>query len=206
MKKMSLSNRHMIVKCLFAIHFICLVICAFLLFTLRRSEHLRWGLGYIIVWGAILSALLLCFLINKQLKHWLLLKIYCVVFFLASATLGVVTQGLGVDTLFLPPKYCSDGDYLIRSRIDSEPIVNIVLLKNEGIIEKLIATYYYPTADSIKVYEDKGAIVIYCSKDNSYTDSLGCIEPLYNHLANENDIKALARELKVDIDRKSFQF
>ena len=206
MKKMSLSNRHMIVKCLFAIHIICLAICAFLLFTLSRSEHLRWGSGYIIVWGTILSALLLCFLINKQLKHWLLLKIYCVVFFLASATLGVVTQGLGLDTLFLPPKYCSDGDYLIRSRIDSEPIVNIVLLKNEGIIEKLIATYYYPTADSIKVYEDKGAIVIYCSKDNFYTDSLGCIEPLYNHLANENDIKALARELKVDIDRKSFQF
>ncbi len=206
MKKMSISNRGMIVKCLFAIHFICLAICAFLLFTLRRSEHLRWGLGYIMVWGTILSALLLCFLINKQLKHWLMLKIYSVVFFLASATLGVITQGMGLDTLFLPSKCCSDGDYLIRSRIDSEPFDNIVLLKNEGVIEKLIATYYYPTADSIKVYEDIGAIVIYCSKDNSYTNSLGCIEPLYNHLANENDIKALAIELKVDINRKSFQF
>ena len=152
MKMMSISNRRMNVKCLFAIHFICLAICAVLLFTLRRSEHLRWGLGYIVVWGTILSALLLCFLINKQLKHWLLLKIYCVVF------------------------------------------------------EKLIATYYYPTADSIKVYEDKGAIVIYCSKDNFYTDSLGCIEPLYNHLADEDEIKALARDLKVDIDHKFFQF
>lgn len=198
----------MIVKWLFAIHFICLTICAVLLFSLKRSEHLRWGLGYMIVWVTILSSLVLFFLINKQFKHWLLLKIYCVVFFVASAGLGVFLQGLGMDTLLLPPKYCSDGDYLIRSRIEDIPIneYNIVLLKNEGIIEKLNATYHYPTADSIKVFEDKGAIVIYCSEESFYTDSLGCIEPLFNHPANENDIRALAKELKVDINNKSFQF
>ena len=60
--------------------------------------------------------------------------------------------------------------------------------------------------DVIKVYEDKGAIVIYCSEESFYTDSLGCIEPLFNHPANENDIRALAKELKVDINNKSFQF
>lgn len=198
----------MIVKWLFAIHLICLTICAVLLFSLKRSEHLRWGLGYMIVWVTILSSLVLFFLINKQFKHWLLLKIYCVVFFVASAGLGVFLQGLGMDTLLLPPKYCSDGDYLIRSRIEDMPTneFNIVLLKIEGIIEKLIATYHYPTADSIKVYEDKGAVVIYCSDESFYTDSLGCIEPLYNHPANENDIKALAKDLKVDFNNKSFQF
>ena len=208
MKYLSITKRSMIVKWLFAIHFICLTICAVLLFSLKRSEHLRWGLGYMIVWVTILSSLVLFFLINKQFKHWLLLKIYCVVFFVASAGLGVFLQGLGMDTLLLPPKYCSDGDYLIRSRIEDMPTneFNIVLLKNEGIIEKLIATYHYPTADSIKVYEDKGAVVIYCSDESFYTDSLGCIEPLYNHPANENDIKALAKDLKVDFNNKSFQF
>lgn len=208
MKYLSTSKRSIIVKWLFAIHFICLTICAVLLFSLKRSEHLRWGLGYMIVWVTILSSLVLFFLINKQFKHWLLLKIYCVVFFVASAGLGVFLQGLGMDTLLLPPKYCSDGDYLIRSRIEDIPIneFNIVLLKNEGIIEKLNATYHYPTADSIKVFEDKGAIVIYCSEESFYTDSLGCIEPLFNHPANENDIRALAKELKVDINNKSFQF
>lgn len=208
MKYLSITKRSMIVKWLFAIHFICLTICAVLLFSLKRSEHLRWGLGYMIVWVTILSSLVLFFLINKQFKHWLLLKIYCVVFFVASAGLGVFLQGLGMDTLLLPPKYCSDGDYLIRSRIEDIPIneYNIVLLKNEGIIEKLNATYHYPTADSIKVFEDKGAIVIYCSEESFYTDSLGCIEPLFNHPANENDIRALAKELKVDINNKSFQF
>ena len=208
MKYLSITKRSMIVKWLFAIHFICLTICAVLLFSLKRSEHLRWGLGYMIVWVTILSSLVLFFLINKQFKHWLLLKIYCVVFFVASAGLGVFLQGLGMDTLLLPPKYCSNGDYLIRSRIEDMPTneFNIVLLKNEGIIEKLIATYHYPTADSIKVYEDKGAVVIYCSDESFYTDSLGCIEPLYNHPANENDIKALAKDLKVDFNNKSFQF
>ena len=208
MKYLSITKRSMIVKWLFAIHFICLTICAVLLFSLKRSEHLRWGLGYIIVWVTILSSLVLFFLINKQFKHWLLLKIYCVVFFVASAGLGVFLQGLGMDTLLLPPKYCSNGDYLIRSRIEDMPTneFNIVLLKNEGIIEKLIATYHYPTADSIKVYEDKGAVVIYCNDESFYTDSLGCIEPLYNHPANENDIKALAKDLKVDFNNKSFQF
>ena len=208
MKYLSTSKRSMIVKWLFAIHFICLTICSVLLFSLKRSEHLRWGLGYMIVWVTILSSLVLFFLINKQFKHWLLLKIYCVVFFVASAGLGVFLQGLGMDTLLLPPKYCSDGDYLIRSRIEDMPTneFNIVLLKNEGIIEKLNATYHYPTADSIKVFEDKGVIVIYCSEESFYTDSLGCIEPLSNHPANENDIRALAKELKVDINNKSFQF
>ena len=208
MKYLSITKRSMIVKWLFAIHFICLTICSVLLFSLKRSEHLRWGLGYMIVWVTILSSLVLFFLINKQFKHWLLLKIYCVVFFVASAGLGVFLQGLGMDTLLLPPKYCSDGDYLIRSRIEDIPTneFNIVLLKNEGIIEKLNATYHYPTADSIKVFEDKGAIVIYCSDESFYTNSLGCIEPLYNHPANENDIKALAKDLNVDFNNKSFQF
>ena len=83
MKYLSITKRSMIVKWLFAIHFICLTICAVLLFSLKRSEHLRWGLGYMIVWVTILSSLVLFFLINKQFKHWLLLKIYCVVFFVA---------------------------------------------------------------------------------------------------------------------------
>ena len=83
MKYLSTSKRSMIVKWLFAVHFICLTICAVLLFSLKRSEHLRWGLGYMIVWVTILSSLVLFFLINKQFKHWLLLKIYCAVFFVA---------------------------------------------------------------------------------------------------------------------------
>lgn len=208
MKYLSITKRSMIVKWLFAIHFICLTICAVLLFSLKRSEHLRWGLGYMIVWVTILSSLVLFFLINKQFKHWLLFKIYCAVFFVASAGFSVFLQGQGIDTLLPPQKCCSDGDYLIRSRIEDMPTneFNIVLLKNEGIIEKLIATYHYPTADSIKVYEDKGAVVIYCSDESFYTDSLGCIEPLYNHPANENDIKALAKDLNVDFNNKSFQF
>ena len=208
MKYLSITKRSMIVKWLFAIHFICLTICAILLFSLKRSEHLLWGLGYMIVWVTILSSLVLFFLINKQFKHWLLLKIYCAVFFVASSGLGVFLQGQGIDTLLPPKKCCSDGDYLIRSRIEDMPTneFNIVLLKNEGIIEKLITTYHYPTADSIKVYEDKGAVVIYCSDESFYTDSLGCIEPLYNHPANENDIKALAKDLNVDFNNKSFQF
>ena len=144
MKHLSITKRSMIVKWLFAIHLICLAICIVLLFSLKRSEHLRWGLGYMIVWVTILSSLVLFFLINKQFKHWLLLKIYCAVFFVASAGFGVFLQGLGMDTLLLPPKYCSDGDYLIRSRIEDMPIneFNIVLLKNEGKINLSLSFKY----------------------------------------------------------------
>lgn len=199
----------MIVKWLFAIHFICLTICAVLLFSLKRSEHLRWGLGYMIVWVTILSSLVLFFLINKQFKHWLLLKIYCAVFFVASAGLGVFLQGLGMDTLLPPKKCCSDGDYLIRQEMDEPAIGNylIVLLKNEGIIEKQIEIYCYPKADSIKVVEDKGAVAIYCNEiEPFWCNSKRCLEPLNNMKAKKNEIEKLAKDLKVDINYETFHF
>ena len=209
MKYLSVTKRSMIVKWLFAIHLICLAICVVLLFSLKRSEHLRWGLGYMIVWVTILSSLVLFFLINKQFKHWLLLKIYCAVFFVASAGLGVFLQGLGMDTLLLPPKYCSDGDYLIRQEMDDLAIGNylIVLLKNEGIIEKQIEIYCYPKADSIKVVEDKGAVAIYCNEiEPFWCNSKRCLEPLNNMKAKKNEIEKLAKDLKVDINYETFHF
>ncbi len=199
----------MIVKWLFAIHFICLTICAVLLFSLKRSEHLRWGLGYMIVWVTILSSLVLFFLINKQFKHWLLLKIYCVVFFVASAGFSVFLQGQGLDTLLPPKKCCSDGDYLIRQEMDEPAIGNylIVLLKNEGIIEKQIEIYCYPKADSIKVVEDKGAVAIYCNEiEPFWCNSKRCLEPLNNMKAKKNEIEKLAKDLKVDINYETFHF
>ena len=209
MKYLSTSKRSMIVKWLFAIHLICLAICIVLLFSLKRSEHLRWGLGYMIVWVTILSSLVLFFLINKQFKHWLLLKIYCAVFFVASAGFGVFLQGLGIDTLLPPKKCCSDGDYLIRQEMDEPAIGNylIVLLKNEGIIEKQIEIYCYPKADSIKVVEDKGAVAIYCNEiEPFWCNSKRCLEPLNNMKAKKNEIEKLAKDLKVDINYETFHF
>ena len=209
MKYLSITKRSMIVKWLFAIHLICLAICIVLLFSLKRSEHLRWGLGYMIVWVTILSSLVLFFLINKQFKHWLLLKIYCVVFFVASAGLGVFLQGLGMDTLLPSKKCCSDGDYLIRQEMDEPAIGNylIVLLKNEGIIEKQIEIYCYPKADSIKVVEDKGAVAIYCNEiEPFWCNSKRCLEPLNNMKAKKNEIEKLAKDLKVDINYETFHF
>ena len=209
MKYLSITKRSMIVKWLFAIHLICLAICIVLLFSLKRSEHLRWGLGYMIVWVTILSSLVLFFLINKQFNHWLLLKIYCAVFFVASAGFSVFLQGQGLDFLLPPEKCCSDGDYLIRREMD-EPAIGdylIVLLKNEGIIEKQIEIYCYPKADSIKVFEDKGAIAIYCSEiEPFWCNSKRCLEPLNNVQAKKNEIETLAKDLKVDINYESFHF
>ena len=209
MKQLSITKRRMIVKWLFAIHLICLAICIVLLFSLKRSEHLRWGLGYMIVWVTILSSLVLFFLINKQFNPWLLLKIYCAVFFVASAGLGIFLQGQGLDSLLPPEKCCSDGDYLIRREMD-EPAIGdylIVLLKNEGIIEKQIEIYCYPKADSIKVFEDKGAIAIYCSEiEPFWCNSKRCLEPLNNVQAKKNEIETLAKDLKVDINYESFHF
>ena len=209
MKQLSITKRSMIVKWLFAIHLICLAICIVLLFSLKRSEHLRWGLGYMIVWVTILSSLVLFFLINKQFKHWLLLKIYCAVFFVASAGFGVFLQGQGLDTLLPPKKCCSDGDYLIRQEMDEPAIGNylIVLLKNEGIIEKQIEIYCYPKADSIKIVEDKGAVAIYCNEiEPFWCNSKRCLEPLNNTKAKKNEIEKLAKDLKVDINYETFHF
>ena len=128
---------------------------------------------------------------------------------MASAGLGVFLQGLGMDTLLLPKKCCSDGDYLIRQEMDEPAIGNylIVLLKNEGIIEKQIEIYCYPKADSIKVVEDKGAVAIYCNEiEPFWCNSKRCLEPLNNMKAKKNEIEKLAKDLKVDINYETFHF
>lgn len=207
--QISTTCRQKITKWLFVFHLLLVLACVILLFTLKSSEHLRWGLGYIIVWATLLSAVILFFFVDIFSKYGLPLKMYCLSFLAIVGGFLVFFQTEGWGSLIIPVKYCDDGDYLVRSEIDSPFDHHIVLLKNEGAVEKLICVYYYPSADSIKVFEDKGAVVIYCSEDYLHsTGSKGCIEPL-NVIIDDNmetEIEALAKELNVDINQYSFQF
>lgn len=81
------------------------------------SIHLRWGLGYALIWTALLSPFAL--MIAARKSRWkLYIRIYSALMAFALWLMSVFCQLLGAD-IFLPATcYCKDGDYLVRRTYD----------------------------------------------------------------------------------------
>lgn len=126
------------------------------------SIHLRWGLGYALIWTALLSPFAL--MIAARKSRWkLYIRIYSALMAFALWLMSVFCQLLGAD-IFLPATcYCKDGDYLVRRTYDFFDNKKIGVYKVEDLTERLQSTYSYASLDSIKVYESLNAIAFYCS-------------------------------------------
>ena len=135
--QISTTCRQKITKWLFVFHLLLVLACVILLFTLKSSEHLRWGLGYIIVWATLLSAVILFFFVDIFSKYGVPLKMYCLSFLAIVGGFLVFFQTEGWGSLIIPVKYCDDGDYLVRSEIDSPFDHHIVLLKMKELLRNL---------------------------------------------------------------------
>ena len=124
--------------------------------------HLRWGLGYVLIWTALLSPFAL--MIAARKSRWkLYIRLYSALMAFALWLMSVFCQLFGAD-IFLPATcYCKDGDYLVRRVYDFFDNNRIGVYKEEGLTERLQSTYSYASLDSIKVYESLNAIAFYCS-------------------------------------------
>lgn len=143
--------------------------------------HLRWGLGYALIWTALLSPFAL--MIAARKSRWkLYIRIYSALMAFALWLMSVFCQLLGAD-IFLPATcYCKDGDYLVRRTYDFFDKKKIGVYKVEDLTERLQSTYSYASLDSIKVYESLNAIAFYCppqiEEDPYGNDSIGPIRVL----------------------------
>ena len=124
--------------------------------------HLRWGLGYALIWTALLSPFAL--MIAARKSRWkLYIRLYSALMAFALWLMSVFCQLCGAD-IFLPATcFCKDGDYLVRRTYDFFDNKKIGVYKVEDLTERLQSTYSYASLDSIKVYESLNAIAFYCS-------------------------------------------
>ena len=126
------------------------------------SIHLRWGLGYALIWTALLSPFAL--MIAARKSRWkLYIRLYSALMAFALWLMSVFCQFFGAD-IFLPATcFCKDGDYLVRRVYDFFDNNMIGVYKEEGLTERLQSIRSYANLDSIKVYESLNAIAFYCS-------------------------------------------
>ena len=172
------------------------------------SIHLRWGLGYALIWTALLSPFAL--MIAARKSRWkLYIRIYSALMAFALWLMAVFFQLCGAD-IFLPATcYCKDGDYLVRRTYDFFDNKKIGVYKVEDLTERLQSTYSYASLDSIKVYESLNAIVLYCPpyivEDPFPRDTIGpvrVIEQLYDSPMNPKQMKEveqLAHKLNLEL-------
>ncbi|WP_025001810.1 hypothetical protein [Prevotella dentasini] len=184
-----------------------IALCALLLFAIPEEDHLRWGLGYLAVWAMLLSPVAV--FVSARHSEWRVMARVCSAFFFLAVWGGcILLTAIGGDILLPPTYFCDDGDYLVRQQYDGffNPPV-IAVYKREGLLEHRVSKLRMANADSIKVYEQWDAIVVYSSglkNADPWGDSWGsperAIYPLTDNGAfvrHRREVKALARKLRV---------
>lgn len=162
-------------KIVIIIHVIGLLLCAILLLALPERDHLRWNIGYAIVWITTLSAFAFVFIRAK--KKWLNFnfKSYGVVWMLAVLW-AFTMQKLSYpafNMIYIPNhKYCETDEYVMRS--GDKGLIDyprVALWKKEGLMEKYIRDYpSFETAEKFEIRSDLGAIIIYGTSFHLYDE------------------------------------
>lgn len=162
-------------------HCIGLILCIWLLVDFRHYDHLRWGLGYLIVWFTTLSAFAIFFV--RTGKNWLyvLAKIYSLGWLAAIVLPIPVTLGAWaglLEEIYIPhKKYYEDDKYIIRQGyygwIDNP---NCALWIKDRVLERYNRKFDgFFTVDSCKVMPDWGAILLYGESFKIEDDDSGCL-------------------------------
>lgn len=195
-------------KALFIIHGIGLLLCLVLLVCMRQCDHLRWNLGYAIVWLTTLSGLVVCFF--KTRRRWvnILLRLYGFLWLCWLVLLPLCTMGLwliAITEVYIPQTmfYEADSYVMRRSRYDFMEYPKTDLLRNNGLIEEHVKTYgdVY-TVDSFAVREDIGAVVISgtgyaaggMTLDDCFTDVFPLDDSTYN--AHRKEVELLRKAVR----------
>lgn len=195
-------------KIVIIIHIIGLLLCAILLLALPVDDHLRWNIGYVIVWITTLSAFALVFVNVKHRRLYIGFKSYAAIWVLIilwSFTMQKLSYVPIFDMIYTPQhKYYETDGYVMRSGhpglIDYP---RAALWKKEGLMEKYIRDYpSFETAEKFEIRSDLGAIIIHGTSfhldDEESSDKYVDVYPLNDSVfyANRHKVEELKRELQ----------
>lgn len=195
-------------KIVIAIHLIGLLLCATLLLALPERDHLRWDIGYAIVWITTLGAFAFVFVRAK--KKWLDFgfKFYGTIWVAVILLPILVVQGFWLMVLgeiYIPHrKYYETDGYVMRSGYSGLiDYPRVALWKKEGVMEKYIRDYpSFETAEMFEIRDDIGAVVIHGASfkldDGENSEKYVDVCPLNDSVfyANRHSVEELKRELQ----------
>ena len=123
---------------MFIIHGAGLLLCLVLLLCVRQQDHLRWNLGYAIVWLTTLSGLVVCFFKTRRKLVNVLLRVYGFLWLCWFVLLPLCTMGLWlllIIEIYIPHEtfYKTDGYVMRQDVYDFMDFPECVLLKNNGL-------------------------------------------------------------------------
>lgn len=195
-------------KALLITHCTGLLLCLVLLFCVRQGDHLRWNLGYAIVWLTTLSGLVVCFFNARRTWVNILLRAYGFLWLCWLVLLPLCTMGMWlafITEVYIPQTrfYEADGYVMRRSRYDFMKFPETDLLRNSGLVEEHLRTYGgVCTVDSFSVREDIGAVIIsgtgYAGGgmrlDDRFTDVFPLDDSTYN--AHKKEVELLRKAVR----------
>lgn len=204
-------------KYLFVAHLIGIVFCSVLLFFIPYDNHLRWNLGYVVVWVTCLSAIISFFLLpvgmrfRKWVRGYLGVHVFgplavaffylagrFIDFFFALAMLPILIAWF---TMVPDKRYCASEHYFIKDIKCGFMGSPIGLYQNNGLMEECLQKYTNVNSmERMEEYEDLSVIVGYgCDSEGDTSKTI--IFPIDKNRFKERlvDIKKMAKDLNAEI-------
>ncbi|MDD4759810.1 MAG: hypothetical protein WCR53_06530 [Bacteroidaceae bacterium] len=160
-------NRKKCAKWLFILHGIGLLLCCLLVLFVSQKDHIRWNVGYFVVWFTFVTVIILFFIIPHGFRFRSFIKAYCGLYM--SATLLCVfiipmfpfSLSLLSEILIPHEKYYESGNYIMRCGYQEYmDLPNSMLYKRQGLFEHCVRQYDFRPVKSFIVKENVGAIII----------------------------------------------
>lgn len=136
------------------------VMLALSIYILVNGFQLRWRLGYIIFWSAVLSGISLYFIHCKKYVWNATIKLYAFCWGLLSVVGGIITY------LTYDPVYCETDKYLMKYPASIIGFDSAILYEKKGLLEIEKQRYKGVYPQSMIPLDSIGAIVIFGEFNN----------------------------------------
>lgn len=136
------------------------VMLALSLYILVNGLQLRWRLGYIVFWSAVLSGISLYFIHCKKYIWNVLIKLYAFCWGLLAVVGGIITY------LTYDPVYCETGKYIMKHSASIIGFDSAILYEKKGLLEMEKQRFKGVYPQSMIPLDSIGAIVIFGEFNN----------------------------------------
>lgn len=162
------------------------VMLALSIYILVNGLQLRWRIGYIVFWSAVLSGISLYFIHYKKYIWNVLIKLYAFCWGLLAVVVGIITY------LTYDPVYCETDKYIMKHSASIIGFDSAILYEKKGLLEIEKQRYKGVYPQFMIPLDSIGAIVIYGEFNNGETLERGVSVMPLDDSFDENKAKEYA--------------
>lgn len=168
------------------------VMLALSIYILVNGLQLRWRLGYIVFWSAVLSGISLYFIHCKKYIWNVLIKLYAFCWGLLAVVGGIITY------LTYDPVFCETDKYIMKHSASIIGFDSAILYEKKGLLEIEKQRYKGVYPQSFTPLDSIGVIVIYGEFNNGEGLERGVSVMPLNDSFDENKAKEYALNHNVE--------